>query len=353
MTTKALKKNKVVLGLSGGVDSTTAALLLQQQGMDIIGLYFDVKKENLNGKKEAEAVAKQMNIPLIYKNVQKMFDDTIIGNFCNEYNSGRTPNPCILCNPTIKFKLLEDVANEEGAYHIATGHYANVIDGQLHMAKNVGKDQSYMLYRLPERILERLILPLGEVENKEEVRRLARANQMGNAEKKDSQEICFIDSDKEGYIEFLQEKGIESRPGNFIDKDGITLGAHMGLIHYTIGQRKGLGKTFGKPTYVIGLEASNNTVMLGDNIDLMNKHVVSRNHIFLGKEMDQIPICYQGKKLTAKIRYASQPASVNICANGSGLIETYFEQPQRAVTPGQSIVFYHGSHLIGGGIIEG
>ncbi len=346
------KNKKVILGLSGGVDSTTAALLLKEQGLEVTGLYFDVTTGNVKGREEAALVADSIGIPFIYKNVHEEFENIIIQNFCSEYICGRTPNPCIICNPMIKFKLLLNEAIAFGADHIATGHYARVIDGNLHIARNARKDQSYMLYRLTTDVLERLILPLGEVENKEVVRDYARAYEMVNADKKDSQEICFISDEDGGYLNYLTKRGILSQEGNFIDLNGKIIGRHQGLAHYTVGQRKGLGITFGKPTFVLSLNPTDNTITLGDNQDLMQSVVASSNHVFLGKQTDQVPSAYIGVPLSAKIRYAAQPATVVIESAKDDVVMTRFEQPQRAITPGQSIVFYDGGKLIGGGFIK-
>ena len=350
-TMKQSKNNKVILGLSGGVDSTTAALLLKEKGLEVIGFYFDVSTGNLQGRAAAENSAASMEIPFIYKNVHDAFENTVVENFCNEYSCGRTPNPCIMCNPIIKFKLLLDEAISRGADYIATGHYARIIDGNLHIARNTRKDQSYMLYRLTSDVLERLILPLGDVLNKEEVRDYARAHEMENADKKDSQEICFVSDEDGGYLNFLAQRGITSAEGNFIDKNNNVLGRHQGLIHYTVGQRKGLGITFGKPTFVLSLNPGENTITLGDNEDLMQTTVSSTNHVFLGKNTDQVPEAYLGVPLTAKIRYAAPPAAAKIISDKDGIVETRFDLPQRAITPGQSIVFYDGDKLIGGGFI--
>lgn len=352
-TTERLKNNKVILGLSGGVDSTTAALLLKEKGYDVTGLYFDVTTGNEEGRAAAQRVADAMNIPFIYKNVHDAFDSTVIDNFCSEYTKGRTPNPCILCNPTIKFKLLLEEAVARGADHIATGHYARAVDGFLHIAVNENKDQSYMLYRLTSDVLERLILPLGEVESKESVRDYARTHEMENADKKDSQEICFVSDEDGGYLQFLSQRGISSIEGDFIDRAHRVIGRHKGLIHYTVGQRKGLGITFGKPMFVLSMNPMDNTIMLGDNEDLMQSTVLSTNHVFLGKSTDQVPHEYMNKPLTAKIRYAAKPAEAMIVTSADGYLHTSFKTPQRAVTPGQSIVFYDGDKLIGGGFIAG
>jgi tRNA-uridine 2-sulfurtransferase len=346
------KNNKVILGLSGGVDSTTAALLLKEQGLEVTGFYFDVSAGNPSGREAAERVADSIGIPFIYKNVHDAFENIVIENFCSEYALGRTPNPCIICNPMIKFKLLLDEAITTGADHIATGHYARVLNGTLHISSNAKKDQSYMLYRLTSDVLERLILPLGEVESKELVRNYARSNKMENADKKDSQEICFISEEEGGYLNYLSQRGIPFKEGDFVDKNNQIIGKHRGIAYYTVGQRKGLGMTFGKPTFVLSLNPKDNTITLGDNQDLMQINVTSINHIFLGEQTDQVPTDYIGVPLTAKIRYAAQPAAAVIESSKDGVVKTRFELPQRAITPGQSIVFYDGDKLIGGGFIK-
>ena len=205
---ETLKKNKVLLGLSGGVDSTSAALLLKEKGFEVYGYYFDVMGNNETGKKEAQEVADQLGIELITEDVSSEFEEKIIGNFIDEYLSGRTPNPCVVCNPLIKFKKLIECADRLGIYFIATGHYCRIVaDGKtgnfyVRKAANAKKDQSYMLYRLGQDVLKRLIFPLGEFLDKDEIRSLARENNLQNADKKDSQEICFIPNND--YGNFIQ-----------------------------------------------------------------------------------------------------------------------------------------------------
>lgn len=344
MTTK-MKNNKVVLGLSGGVDSTAAALLLIEKGYDVTGLFFDIQSENTRGREIAEAAASQLGIDFIYRNVQQEFEKLIIGNFCSEYAAARTPNPCIICNPLVKFKVLIDVADEIGAQYIATGHYADTacIDGTWYVTKAVNekKDQSYMLYRLSEDVISRLILPLNEIDDKEKVRELARQKALKNSEAKDSQEICFID-ENDNYKDFLERRGITAPKGNFVDSEGKVLGEHQGILNYTIGQRKGLGIALGKPAFVTCINCSDNTVVLGDNADLFRTEVISSDNVIKGGD----------GPVTAKIRYAARPADAEIEVMADGKIKTTFKEPQRAATPGQSIVFYRDNRVIGGGFIE-
>ncbi|HKM28445.1 MAG TPA: tRNA 2-thiouridine(34) synthase MnmA [Anaerovoracaceae bacterium] len=354
---KELKNNKIVLGLSGGVDSTTAALLLQEKGYEVVGFYFDVLGNNTEGIEDARKVADSLGIEFISKDVSRDFETIVIDNFCKEYSKGRTPNPCIICNPNIKFKELIRVADSVGAAYIATGHYARISKdeetGKYFVRKGVSekKDQSYMLYRLGQDVLSRLIFPLGDIENKEETRELAREKHLINADKKDSQEICFIDEKKEDYVQFIQKKGFAPQKGNFVDSEGNILGKHNGLINYTIGQRKGLGITFGKPVFVTKIDQGDNTVTLGDNETLFKKEIKSNNNFFPATSGEEFPEGYEGKNITAKIRYAAKPSPAQIHCCGSS-ISSIFEEPQRAATPGQSIVFYDGDIVIGGGFIE-
>lgn len=365
-----LKKNKVILGLSGGVDSTAAALLLQEKGYEVTGLYFDIHPEcdcdsckeaegSLPGRLRAERAAKQLGIGFIYKNVAGIFGQIVIGNFCSEYAAGRTPNPCIVCNPDVKFKTLLDAADEAGAYYIATGHYAGTYYDEeadlwyVRRASNEKKDQSYMLYRLEQETVSRLLMPLDEIDDKEKVRELARSRALVNADDRDSQEICFIDDD-DNYKDFLKRRGITGSTGDFVDCEGNVLGQHSGISDYTIGQRKGLGIALGRPAFVTGIDVEKNHVILGDNKDLFHNEVVSSGNILLGKKISG----GQGMgmpgfdHITAKIRYAAKPAEAELRLLEDGRIKTIFKNPQRAATPGQSIVFYDGDLVIGGGFIE-
>lgn len=353
---ESLDRKKVILGLSGGVDSTTAALLLKEKGLEVTGLYFDVSAGNEEGRRAAEAAAEQIGIPFLYRNVYEEFRDTVIDNFCSEYAAGRTPNPCVFCNPTIKFKVLAQAADRAGAFHIATGHYARTsyspqLGWTVRRAASEKKDQSYMLYRLPAEIIERLILPLAFMENKEQAREIARQKQMSNADRKDSQEICFI-ADDENYADYIKKRGYSIEEGNFIDGDGNILGRHKGLIHYTIGQRKGLGITFGKPVFVTSMDPTANTVTLGDHEDLFSREVICSGSFFPLTGSGRMPQSLEGARVLAKIRYAAKPAPAQIMTKPDGRILAIFDEKQRAATPGQSIVFYLDDCVVGGGFIE-
>ena len=372
-----MKNKKVVLGLSGGVDSTTAALLLQEKGYEVIGLYFDAMGK---GREDAGAVraamaAKQLGIKFLYRDVSDIFREKVIGNFCSEYVCGRTPNPCIVCNPDVKFKTLLTAADVEGADWIATGHYAGTYQDPeseewfIRRAKSEAKDQSYMLYRLGEDVISRLILPLNDAEDKEAVREIARKKALKNAEDK---EICFIE-DGDNYKAFLRRNGCDLPKGDFVDADGNILGEHQGILHYTIGQRKGLGIALGKPAFVTGIDSEKNQVVLGDNQDLFKTEVVSDGNILLGIDFSRLAqqerearqadgesgearslgiIGFDNMSgITAKIRYAAKPAAASLKLLPDGKILATFEEPQRAPTPGQSIVFYQDDLVLGGGFI--
>ena len=347
---------KIVLGLSGGVDSTAAALLLKEQGFEVIGLYFDVSCGNEDGIAKAKKAAEQIGIKLIIKNVNQIFNDTVVDNFINEYTNGRTPNPCTLCNPKVKFKVLIQAADEEEASFIATGHYAIIgySDEQecyvVKTADNISKDQSYMLYRLPSEWIQRLILPLSHIDDKEKTRQLARDNDMFNAEAKDSQEICFLENDM-SYVDFLESKNVTVKPGKFIDKEGNVLGENQGIIHYTIGQRKGLGIALGKPAFVTEIRADN-TVVLGDNDDLFAHNVFCDNVFFTATGNTHIPEFLKDVKLKGKIRYKATPSPCVVKGLEDGKICVTFDEAQRAATPGQSLVLYYQDQVIGGGIIH-
>lgn len=357
MTT--LSKNKAVLGLSGGVDSTTAALLLKEQGLEVIGFYFDVLGGSREGAEAAADLARQLDIPFVCRDVSEIFDKIVIDNFCGEYACGRTPNPCVVCNPAVKFRQLLEVADEQGAYYIATGHYARVARDEasgfscICKGANEKKDQSYMLYRLGQDVLSRLLLPLGGFEDKERTRELARDHGLSNADASDSQEICFIDDQRESYGEFLARRGVPVIEGNFVDKSGRILGRHKGISCYTIGQRKGLGVALGKPAFVTRIDPVSGDVTLGDNEDLFQRQVLSKDNFFAETSGSSLPAAFSGSMaVSAKIRYAAKAAAAVVTKTSDGHLLTTFEEPQRAAAPGQSIVFYDGDRVIGGGFID-
>ena len=402
----SMKKNKVVLGLSGGVDSTAAALILKEKGYEVTGLYFDVfggSAKSEEGRAKAETAAEQLGIKFIYRDLSDEFREKVIGNFCSEYSCGRTPNPCIVCNPGVKFRVLLETADREGAQYIATGHYAGTYHDEdtdtwfIRRAANEAKDQSYMLYRLGQEVVSRLLLPLNDVDDKEKIRDIARKNDMKNAEAKDSQEICFIEAD-DNYKDFLKRRGYETPEGDFVDAQGNVLGRHKGILNYTIGQRKGLGIALGKPAFVTAIDGVKDQVVLGENADLFKTEVCSSGNVMFGVRTDVAPmegslekgspdvtkaetsggvctaedggsvagngggqVCqtipdelkaWLADGIRAKIRYAAKPAEASVTLLDDGRIMASFSEPQRAPTPGQSIVFYKGDLVIGGGFID-
>ncbi len=346
---KKSKNKKVLIGFSGGVDSTASCILLREKGYEVTGYFFDVLGCNLEALSYASRIASQLGIELITEDVSDDFKRLVADNFCTEYLAGRTPNPCVVCNPRIKFRKLIECADRIGASYISTGHYARLkktSDGVfVRRAVNISKDQSYMLYRLPESTLRRLILPLGEISDKSEVRRLAAENGLDNALKKDSQEICFINSD-DNYADYIKRTGAKSEAGHFIDKKGNVLGNHDGILNYTVGQRKGLGIAIGKPVFVTGIDPVKNTVTLGDGEDLLSNEIRSRDNVFTAGNAAE----YEGRYISAKIRYAAQPEKAKLHIEGDEII-TVFDRPQRAAAPGQSIVFYDNDIVIGGGFM--
>ena len=354
------KEKKIVLGVSGGVDSSTAALLLQEKGYTVIGVHFDIwpqKKEEgktlgnvlPNAAVKAFEMCQRVGIQFIYKNVSEQFDDIIIRNFCEEYKCGRTPNPCIICNPIIKYQVLVDVANELGAEKVATGHYARTVEEDgiyyIRKAENLRKDQSYVLYRLPQDVISKIEFPLGEVEDKALVKKLAMDNNLIDAQYKDSQGICFLEKD-ETYNEYLERKEIDIPKGFFYDTEGKKLGEHTGIINYTIGQKKGLGLNLGKVAFVKAIDPKENKVIITyDESDLFVKEIEFSDGFFVSNNVfdeqeEEFPYF-------AKPRYAAPPAK---CRLKEGVV--IFEEPQRAATPGQSIVVYKDDLVIGGGFIR-
>jgi len=364
-TDKAMRcgfPKKVILGLSGGVDSATAALILLSQDYEVTGLYFDIdfyaKPEDSEGYMAAKATADALGIVLLYRNLDESFNDIVISNFCSEYLNGRTPNPCIICNPHIKFKALMDAMKDEGAEYIATGHYArkeyDENSGIWHIstAANYRKDQSYMLYRLPKDVTEHLLLPLGSIEDKEVTRAIAENAGLSIAHKADSQDICFIEKGR-SYVEFLEDRGHTFETGDFLDMNGNIIGNHQGFIKYTIGQRKGLGQGFGKKVFVTSVDSNKNTVTIGSDEDLFRNTVDFDGAFFIGEKEGTVPSKYLGNDcdITAKIRYAASPKQA-VLSLRDGSYSAEFKEAQRAPSPGQSIVFYIGNTVIGGGFIK-
>ncbi len=352
---------KVMVGMSGGVDSAVAALLLKQQGYDVTGVTLKLQPENyLNHRnqsdyvysedvKDAKLVAKKLNINHVVLDFTQIFEENVIENFVAEYCIGRTPNPCVVCNKFLKFGAMFEYAMDNGFDYIATGHYAiNEFDKiknrwLLKRAKS-SKDQSYVLYNLTQNHLAHTLFPLGKLE-KSEIRNIAKKFGLIVAEKPESQEICFVKN--ETYKDFINKNfKITNTIGNFIDKNGNILGQHIGLLNYTIGQRKGLGGTFGKPMYVTKINSKDNTVVLGENIDLYHNELIAKDVNFIPFEG-----FIENMDVTAQVRYKAKPEKAKITSLPHNKVKAVFELSQRAITPGQSVVFYKEDIVIGGGII--
>ncbi len=351
--------NKIVLGFSGGVDSTAAALLLKEKGYEVLAVYLDIfgvsSPDTDKTLSEAVKAAHILGIPLEVLDVSTQFKNIVIQNFCSEYASGRTPNPCIICNPNVKFHFLNEIAEKENSL-LATGHYARIfsIMGTYYVqkGKNIKKDQSYVLYRLPQHILRRTIFPLGEIEDKSKLREMLKTYGIFNHDKKDSQEICFI-SDDEPRIDFLKKHGYRLGKGAFIDCAGRDIGTHKGISEYTIGQRKGLGLSIGHPVFVCEINSHDNTVKVGEEGNLFSDSALCKDAHFMLTDSSRMPEnLARSKKLKAKIRYAANPVSVNMEQLKNDDLLIHFDSPQRALTPGQSLVLYIDDLVIGGAIIN-
>lgn len=350
--------------MSGGVDSSLTAALLRDEGYEVIGVTMqiwpsdDPAKENdqggccsLSAVDDARRVADTLEIPFYVMNFRELFEQKVIDLFVNEYLAGRTPNPCIACNRFIKFDAFLTKALALGAEYIATGHYARIsFDSDrgryvMRRAEDYRKDQTYVLYNMTQEQLKRTLMPLGEY-TKDEVRRRAASYNLKVANKPESQEICFVtDND---YHRFLREKvGPEITPGPFVDTGGNILGRHQGMAYYTVGQRKGLGITFGEPMYVVGLDPTQNAVILGKNEAVFGRELVATDNNYILDESLTGPL-----KVEAKIRYSAKPAEAVITPGEDGRVMVRFSEPQRAVTPGQAVVYYLNEYVLGGGTIE-
>ena len=348
--------SKIIVGMSGGADSTIAAYLLGEQGYRVVGVTFeffhspassvdDRRRHGEDSVRRAQEVCGRLGIEHHVIDATAEFRKEVVEPFVEDYRSGRTPNPCIICNEKIKFPLLAAEADRHGCDRIATGHYARLSkdnSGKIHLSRAAdrGKDQSYFLYRVPVRLLRRTLFPLGD-QRKNGVKDLARNLGLIGACARASQDTCFLAG--RGLHSFLEERGVD-RPGEVIGSGGEALGRHKGISYYTVGQRKGLGIAGGSPLYIRSIDAGRNVIELAQDECLYASRILCRRVKLRSRKL--------GGGLTGKIRYGHEPAPIESVEAGIGSILVSFDSPQRAATPGQSLVLYHDGTVIGGGIIE-
>lgn len=337
------KQDKVLVALSGGVDSSVCVKILQEQGFDVTALVIRFSDAHDKALLEAKKAADKLNVPLHIADATEVFKEHVITPFCNEYCEGITPSPCVMCNPLVKFRTLAATADSLGIRFIASGHYARVTEhnGEFYIAKpeSAERDQSYMLYRLPQDILSRLILPLGEFE-KPDIRQMAAEADLPCADSPDSQEICFIpDGD---YAKYIESRGLACKQGNFIAPDGKNLGPHKGVLHYTVGQRRGIGIALGEPIFVKEIMA-NGDIQLAKSGDEFYS-CIKLNNLSLVKDLSNFD------DIAIKIRSRAACTPCKVCV-WDGIATVTFTEPVRAPAPGQSAVFYCNELVLGGGVI--
>lgn len=348
---------RVIVSMSGGVDSTAAAILLKEAGYDVVGVHmqlFDCLDPNrkffraccsIEDLEDARVSARRLGVPLYLIDMKKEFGELVIGNFINEYRNGRTPNPCIRCNQWMKFDLLVKKTERFGARFLATGHYARreFRDGFFRLKKGLdqAKDQSYFLFILKQNMLERTLFPLGEL-RKSEVRDVVKKSGLKVFDKEDSQEICFASGGD--YHSLISGRAVE---GDIVDIQGRKIGSHRGFFQFTIGQRKGLGVASGKPLYVLDIIPERNLVVAGGEEYLYVSALTASELSWVSGRSPTFPM-----RAVVKIRYRDRGEEAVVESAGSDRISVRFERPVRAVTPGQAVVIYQGDEVIGGGWIE-
>ena len=346
----------VLVGMSGGVDSSVTAALLKKQGYRVIGAVMNLwSSADMNediaesqAVRDARAVAQRLGIEFRVLDFKELFRKKVVDYFVAEYIAGRTPNPCVVCNKYLKFGAMFDYAMNEGIDYVATGHYAKIQRDEngkyiLRVSDTIKKDQSYVLYNFTQEQLSKTIMPLGEYD-KEQVRKMAEEIGIDVANKPDSQEICFVEDDD--YAKFIIDyANYVPEPGDILDINGNVIGEHKGLIYYTIGQRKGIG-AYGRPMFVMSMNTKDNTITLGEKGMEFSKSLTANAVNFISGEIPKEPIQVQ-----ARIRYQARPAAATVTPISDTEVMVDFEEPQRAVTPGQAVVFYDGDVVVGGGFV--